>query len=145
LNATAISAPPAVIEAIHEKNSMMGQNFYWLLSITLWSWLIASESSSTSIKPTVTIESGIVIGVPTTLPRAASRVNKFLGIPYSAPVKRWDLPKKVSAWRKPLNASTMGPICTQAWNFNGKTPAATLVAESLTLSFTKPWAPILAS
>lgn len=83
---------------------------------------IASQNSPRPTPPTATIDSGVVIGVPTSLPQASSGVNKFLGIPYSSPLKRWDLPRKVTPWHQPLNASSMGPICVQAWNFHGLGP-----------------------
>lgn len=70
-------------------------------------------------RPTATIDSGVVTGVATTLPNAKSGVHKFLGILYSSPAGRWGLPRTVEPWHQPRDADTIGPICIQAWNYNG--------------------------
>ncbi|KAK0725093.1 Alpha/Beta hydrolase protein [Lasiosphaeris hirsuta] len=92
-----------------------------MLMLTLLAF--AHPSPPTSItRPTATIDSGVVIGATTMLPEAKTEVDKFLGIPYSSPTGRWALPHEVDAWHKPLNASAIGPICVQAWNYNALGP-----------------------
>lgn len=63
--------------------------------------------------PTVTIDAGVIIGTTTSLPRAATGVNKFLGVPFGAPPKRFFPPHKVQPWSNPLNTTVLKPACIQ--------------------------------
>jgi len=90
-----------------------------LASFMLASLVSTYPSPPPGHRPTATIDSGIIIGIATTLPNAKSGVHKFLGIPYSSPAGRWGLPRTVEPWHQPRDADTIGPICIQAWNYNG--------------------------
>lgn len=65
-------------------------------------------------RPTVTIDSGIVVGTTTALPSATVRVNKFLGIPFAAsPPERFSPPQSAQSWSGALDASAFKPACIQ--------------------------------
>jgi len=87
------------------------------LAVQLWTGgLAAAEPVFPPSGPTVTIDSGVIIGTASQLPQASSVVNKYLGVPFAAPVERWVPPKKAIPWRQPLKATAFGPACLQAWN-----------------------------
>ena len=68
--------------------------------------------------PTVTIDSGVVVGTSTNIP-GASPVVKYLGIPYAAPVERFSPPMRPAKWDSPLNATAYGQTCIQAFVVGG--------------------------
>lgn len=72
-----------------------------------------------SANPSVTLDSGPIIGTTTSLPSATATVNKFLGIPFAAnPTgpRRFALPQTVPKWTKPIKAQKWSPSCIQQFN-----------------------------
>jgi len=67
--------------------------------------------------PTVTISSGPIIGVTTTLPTVARPVNQYLGIPYAiSPPERFSRPSSPQNWTTPLRCQVHKDACIQQWN-----------------------------
>ena len=72
-----------------------------------------------SANPTVTLDSGPIIGTTTSLPSALATVNKFLGVPFAAKPtgsRRFALPTTVPKWTEPIKAQTWSPACVQQFN-----------------------------
>ncbi|KAF2184769.1 alpha/beta-hydrolase [Zopfia rhizophila CBS 207.26] len=67
--------------------------------------------------PTVTIDAGVIVGTTTSLPRAATSVNQFLGVPFGAPPKRFSTPQKPQSWSQPLNTTALKPACIQQFKY----------------------------
>ena len=66
------------------------------------------------VEPTVTIDSGAVIGTTTILPSSTVVVNKFLGIPFAiSPPKRFSPPVPVPKWPAPRKAQAFTNACMQ--------------------------------
>lgn len=64
--------------------------------------------------PTVTIDSGVVVGLTTQMPTATAVVNKFLGIPFAqSPPGRFEPPVRESKYKSTLNATKFGDACVQ--------------------------------
>lgn len=69
--------------------------------------------------PTVTISSGIVVGVATVIsepPESTASVHKYLGIPFAAPptgVRRFAPPASPTGWAEPFAATKLPPVCMQ--------------------------------
>lgn len=93
----------------------------------LWPALLASVGSTlvlqalaapvaTENAPTATIESGVVIGVQTSVPNSSNLVNKYLGIPYASRPERFSAPQPAQPWSSPYDASQNGPACIQVSN-----------------------------
>jgi hypothetical protein len=79
--------------------------------------LAISFASTSSCRPTVVIDSGIVFGTTTSVPSATATVNKFLGIPFAAsPPQRFSPPTQVAPWFRPLKASAIKPACLQQFD-----------------------------
>lgn len=90
----------------------------YILSV-LSSFVATVASKPCNTKPTATIDSGPIVGVATELPKGHSRVNKFLGIPFSGKQERFALPKSPPKWIKPLQADEFGASCPQYYVVNG--------------------------
>ncbi|KAJ9498839.1 hypothetical protein H2202_005516 [Exophiala xenobiotica] len=73
--------------------------------------LTASEA------PTVTIDSGAVVGVATSPAGASATVNKYLGIPFGASPVRFAPAVRPTPWKKPFQATKYGPACVQQFNY----------------------------
>lgn len=67
--------------------------------------------------PTVTIDSGAIIGTATTFPGGKAPVLKYLGVPFAAKPVRFEPPVKPSKWSTPFDATKYGPACIQQFNF----------------------------
>ncbi|KAF4549769.1 Carboxylesterase-like protein 5 [Elsinoe fawcettii] len=64
--------------------------------------------------PTATIDSGVLIGVKTTLPTATAAVNKFLGVPFAqSPPERFSPPVREGPYGSPRNATQFSAACVQ--------------------------------
>ncbi|RCI11520.1 hypothetical protein L249_7714 [Ophiocordyceps polyrhachis-furcata BCC 54312] len=80
--------------------------------------------------PTVTIDSGPLFGLATTLPGAATKpVNKFLGIPYAAKPDRFRPSKRPQTWTEPRNATAFRPSCIQYISNGEVAPSPELVSD----------------
>lgn len=66
--------------------------------------------------PSATIDSGVVVGVATSLPSSSATVHKYLGIPFAAPPKRFAPPVRHKKWSEPFMAQKYGPACIQQFN-----------------------------
>lgn len=64
-------------------------------------------------EPSATIDSGIVIGVQTSLPGSPNLVNKYLGVPFAASPTRFAPAETATPWTKPYRATQNGPACVQ--------------------------------
>ncbi|KAK6212186.1 para-nitrobenzyl esterase [Colletotrichum tabaci] len=91
--------------------------------------LLISVGASATAPPTATISSGLVQGASTILPSAASTVNKFLGIPYAIPPRRFSLPEPPAPWSEPFNATDFGPACLQSFGISELGPRPELLQE----------------
>ncbi|CCF35476.1 para-nitrobenzyl esterase, partial [Colletotrichum higginsianum] len=91
--------------------------------------LLISVGASATAPPTATISSGLVQGASTILPSAASTVNKFLGIPYAIPPRRFSLPEPPAPWTEPFNATGFGPACLQSFGISELGPRPELLQE----------------
>ncbi|KIW42608.1 uncharacterized protein PV06_06140 [Exophiala oligosperma] len=76
---------------------------------------VASVASSTA--PTVTIDSGAVVGTTTLLAGATVTVDKYLGIPFAASPTRFAPAVKPTPWKSPYRATKYGPACIQQFNY----------------------------
>ncbi|OHW98385.1 para-nitrobenzyl esterase [Colletotrichum incanum] len=89
--------------------------------------LLFSASASATDSPTATISSGLIQGASTTLPNASLAVNKFLGVPYAIPTRRFSLPEPPVPWVDMFNATDFGPACLQNFGINELGPRAELI------------------
>lgn len=91
---------------------------FCLLSLVVLLLFTTSDAAPVSdAAPTVTIDSGAVFGVATSLAGAKVTVDKYLGIPFAAPPVRFAPAVKPTPWEKPFNATQYGPACFQAFNY----------------------------
>ena len=67
--------------------------------------------------PTAIIDSGALKGTTTSVPFSDKVVNKFLGIPFGAPPKRFSPPEPAAAWYDVYNATDFKPSCIQKFNY----------------------------
>ncbi|KAJ9605057.1 hypothetical protein H2200_010447 [Cladophialophora chaetospira] len=67
--------------------------------------------------PTVTIDSGPVQGVATSIPGAPHNVTKYLGVPFAAKPLRFAPPASPKAWKTPFKATKYGPACIQQFDY----------------------------
>ncbi|KAF2852057.1 alpha/beta-hydrolase [Plenodomus tracheiphilus IPT5] len=68
--------------------------------------------------PTVTIDTGPLLGTTTLLPTALSPINLFLGIPFAAsPPQRFAPPQPPPKHEKPINATRWKPACLQQFRY----------------------------
>ncbi|GKT52135.1 putative secreted metallopeptidase [Colletotrichum spaethianum] len=89
--------------------------------------LLFSIGTSATDSPIATISSGLIQGVSTTLPNAASAVNKFLGVPYAARPHRFSLPEPPAPWANTFNATGFGPACLQNFGISELGPRPELL------------------
>ena len=78
--------------------------------------------------PTVTLDSGVVIGTATRLfnqPSVIGVANAYLGVPFaSSPPLRFAPPTPANSWTEPLVAQKLPPACLQSFG-SGATAAKT--------------------
>ena len=73
----------------------------------------ATSPAASSGPPTVTIDSGVVQGISTSIPGAPQNVTKYLGVPFAAKPVRFAPAASPQAWKTPFNATKYGPACIQ--------------------------------
>ncbi len=77
----------------------------------------APASAASSAAPTVTIDSGAVVGTTTRLAGATVAVDKYLGIPFAASPTRFAPAVRPTPWKSPYHATKYGPACIQQFNY----------------------------
>ncbi|KIV78038.1 hypothetical protein PV11_09801 [Exophiala sideris] len=77
----------------------------------------APATSSSYAAPTVTIDSGAVVGTTTVLAGAMVTVEQYLGIPFAASPIRFAPPADPTSWQSPYQATKYGPACVQQFNY----------------------------
>lgn len=90
-----------------------------LLVAAFFSLLISvcHTAPTSAVTPTVTVDSGPVVGTTTSLSGASVIVTKYLGIPFAASPTRFAPAARPTSWQKPLNATKYGPACVQQFNY----------------------------
>lgn len=90
-----------------------------LLLVTFFSVLfsICLSAPTSPVSPTVTVDSGLVVGTATSLSGASVSVTKYLGIPFAASPTRFAPASRPTSWRTPLNATKYGPACVQQFSY----------------------------
>ena len=87
-----------------------------ILLVTIFNFFAGgAAASSCDVDPTVTIDSGVVIGITTSLSDASVTVDKFLGIPFAASPTRFAPAATHTAWTSPYYASQFGYACVEQW------------------------------
>jgi len=102
------------------------------LSYSLLCLVIASHATpilqNRAADPTVTLDSGIVIGTATRVanqPSVTGLANAYLGVPFaSSPPLRFAPPTAPKPWTEPLVAQKLPPACLQSFG-SGTTAAKT--------------------
>ena len=84
-----------------------------IVSLTFLSLAYAAPHPRQASSPTVTIDSGVVVGVQTLVSNSPNLVNKFLGIPFAASPTRFSPPQLPTPWTQPFQATQNGPACIQ--------------------------------
>lgn len=85
-----------------------------VLVLSLWLGLVcAAPAPRQAGSPTVTIDSGVVVGLQTTVANSPNAVNKFLGVPFAASPVRFSPPQTPTPWSEPYQATQNGPACIQ--------------------------------
>lgn len=86
--------------------------------------LLLSQNASCSLvrdgyssSPTVTIDSGPVVGQATSVPEGKVTINKYLGVPFAASPVRFEPPTAPTPWKKPLDATNYRPGCIQQFAY----------------------------
>ncbi|KAL6835618.1 alpha/beta-hydrolase [Trichoderma sp. SZMC 28015] len=86
----------------------------------------------TDTLPTATIDSGVIIGVATSLSEGRLPINKFLGVPFAASPVRFQPPATPKPWTRPMDVSNYGPACVQQLAAQDGIPPAQVAAWSNT-------------
>ncbi|UKZ48112.1 hypothetical protein TrVGV298_002348 [Trichoderma virens] len=101
-------------------------------ALTFLSLLGAASGSLAGDKfkssPTATIDSGVIVGVATSLPEGRLPINKFLGVPFAASPVRFQPPVTPTPWTRALDVSEYGPACIQQLAVQDGISRAQLVA-----------------
>lgn len=63
--------------------------------------------------PTASIDSGVVVGVQTSVANSPNLVNKYLGVPFAASPTRFAPAQTAAPWSEPYHATANGPACIQ--------------------------------
>ncbi|KIW70213.1 hypothetical protein PV04_02505 [Phialophora macrospora] len=87
-----------------------------LLSFILFA-LTTSALPASNGRPTVTIDSGVVVGIKKNESSTGLELNAFLGVPFAGKPVRWGPPKSPAPWKTPFDASKYGPACVQQFNY----------------------------
>ncbi|KAL0936343.1 para-nitrobenzyl esterase (carboxylesterase) [Colletotrichum truncatum] len=92
-----------------------------LLSATLF--LQASALPAANAVPTVTIDSGVIVGTtaqPVNQAGPTGYANAYLGVPFAkSPPERFSPPQAAPAWSLPLTAQAFKPACIQQFTNRG--------------------------
>jgi carboxylesterase type B len=86
----------------------------WALVVSPWLSLALPTSNG---RPTVTIDTGVVVGINKTENSTGMPLQAFLGVPFAAQPVRFGPPKKAARWSTPFDASKYGPACIQQFNY----------------------------
>lgn len=78
--------------------------------------------------PTVTIDSGVVIGLQSSVANSPNLVNKYLGVPFAASPTRFAPAQTPTPWSSPYHATQNGPACIQQFNYPEATRNFTMAA-----------------
>ncbi|KIW14280.1 hypothetical protein PV08_07062 [Exophiala spinifera] len=110
---------------------------FYLYSLSLALSLLNATSSSFAQQvsqnpPSATIDSGVVVGLATSLSEGGFPINKFLGVPFAASPVRFQPPAKPTPWTKPLEASKYRPACIQQLATQDGIPPAQVASWSNT-------------
>ena len=68
-------------------------------------------------RPSVTIDSGVILGINKTENSTGTALHAFLGVPFAGKPLRWGPPKPPKKWATPFDASKYGPACVQQFNY----------------------------
>jgi len=63
--------------------------------------------------PTASVDSGVVVGIQTSVSGSPNLVNKYLGVPFAASPTRFAPAQTASPWPEPYQATQNGPACVQ--------------------------------
>jgi carboxylesterase type B len=77
---------------------------------------LPQASQDSNGPPTVTIDSGAVQGISTSVP-GGQNVTKYLGVPFAAKPVRFAPPASPKAWKNTLKAIKFGPACIQEFAY----------------------------
>ncbi|KAF2258924.1 alpha/beta-hydrolase [Lojkania enalia] len=95
-------------------------NWLWRLFVATILFAVSDATPSSiacSSAPTVTIDSGEVVGTTTKLAGATITVDQYLGIPFAVSPTRFAPPVKPTPWKSPYQATKYGPACIQQFNY----------------------------
>ncbi|OQV05709.1 hypothetical protein CLAIMM_10396 [Cladophialophora immunda] len=87
------------------------------LTIIACALIVVGNPTSANGRPSVEIDSGVVVGITKTDNTSGLQLNAFLGIPFAAPPVRWGPPQRPAPWKTPFSASRYGPACVQQFNY----------------------------
>ncbi|PVI01918.1 alpha/beta-hydrolase [Periconia macrospinosa] len=68
--------------------------------------------------PTATINAGPIVGTTTSFPSSSTTVNKFLGVPFAAPPKRFTPAENPKPWTEPLDTKNASAACIQQFRLD---------------------------
>jgi Carboxylesterase family len=94
----------------------------WLLLSVTTTVQAARDGAKTSNwklygpQPTVSVDSGPLVGTTTSLPYATASVAQFLGVPFADKPKRFLPPERPKPWTKPRKAQKWKSACIQQFN-----------------------------
>ena len=74
---------------------------------------IDARQDGAAAEPTATIDSGVVIGLKTSVANSPNLVNKYLGVPFAASPTRFAPAQTATPWSEPYMATENGPACIQ--------------------------------
>lgn len=74
---------------------------------------IAAAGTVSGLSPTATLDAGVVVGTTTAFASSSTTVNKFLGVPFAAPPKRFEPAGNPEPWTQPLDTKNTSPACVQ--------------------------------
>jgi hypothetical protein len=101
-----------------ESFSTMIPLLYSLLGLAITSYATPILNARAA-DPTVTLESGVVVGTATRVanqPSVTGLANAYLGVPFaSSPPLRFAPPTAVKPWTEPLVAQKLPPACLQSF------------------------------
>lgn len=83
----------------------------------LFLFSLGNAAPTSAAAPTVTIDSGPVVGLVTTLSGGSVSVDKFLGIPFAASPTRFAPASRPTSWQAPFDATKYGPACIQQFDY----------------------------
>lgn len=92
-----------------------------LLTLSLYAAIgFSAPLNDETSRPTVTIDSGAIVGTAVVEPSSEVTVVKYLGVPFGARPERFSTPKKPDPWKTPYDASNYKPACIQKFDYPEK-------------------------